>query len=159
MVWTAFGELAILYNCTRTASVRGKGKSVLESYSFFPLKSMQTGSGWSPLPSSESLLPWWCSWWCTRGYWMVQWPEKWFTHLVISSQLNTWRFCTSTTKTSNQGMSVFYSSFQRSTDKTRINVKEHLSCCFMFYALFSSFNVRLLIKFFVNKQEKNLRSK
>lgn len=59
MVWTAFGELAILYNCTRTASVRGKGKSVLESYSFFPLKSMQTGSGWSPLPSSESLLPWW----------------------------------------------------------------------------------------------------
>lgn len=24
-VWTTFGELAILYNCTRTASVRGKG--------------------------------------------------------------------------------------------------------------------------------------
>lgn len=23
-VWTTFGELAILYNCTRTASVRGK---------------------------------------------------------------------------------------------------------------------------------------
>uniref|UniRef100_A0A3Q4HFM4 cGMP-dependent protein kinase n=1 Tax=Neolamprologus brichardi TaxID=32507 RepID=A0A3Q4HFM4_NEOBR len=29
-VWTAFGELAILYNCTRTASVRGNGKSVLD---------------------------------------------------------------------------------------------------------------------------------
>lgn len=77
----------------------------------------------------------------------------------ISIQLNTWRFCTSTTKTSNQGISVFYSSFQRSTDKRRINVKEHLSCCFMFYALFSSFNVRPVIKFIVNKQEKNLRSK
>lgn len=74
----------------------------------------------------------------------------------ISIQLNTWRFRTST-KTSNQGTSVFYSSFQRSTDKRRINVKEHLSCCFMFYALFSSFNVRPVIKFIVNKQEKNLR--
>lgn len=26
-VWTAFGELAILYNCTRTASVRGNGSA------------------------------------------------------------------------------------------------------------------------------------
>lgn len=30
-IWTTFGELAILYNCTRTASVKGKKREAVGS--------------------------------------------------------------------------------------------------------------------------------
>lgn len=31
-MWTTFGELAILYNCTRTASVKGKKRQAAENH-------------------------------------------------------------------------------------------------------------------------------
>lgn len=45
-MWTTFGELAILYNCTRTASVKGKKREAVGSLQYLKL---------SPKPS------WWHS--------------------------------------------------------------------------------------------------
>ena len=42
-MWTTFGELAILYNCTRTASVKGKKREAVGSPLSLRLSPYQAG--------------------------------------------------------------------------------------------------------------------
>lgn len=74
-VWTTFGELAILYNCTRTASVRGKQQSD-STFTFQVSDLWSFDLCWLNMTEQwVSVRPCFFGWWWKR--WLLQGFNPW----------------------------------------------------------------------------------